>query len=236
MSHRTIVLEDIGQVTLYKRKGAKNLKLTVGHNGDIRVTLPLWAPYYLGKQFVQQRRAWLLDKQVQFRPLPNHLRVGKAHHVQFDIQNWASIRSRVARGIITIQIPTGINTNSPEVQTAIQHASIRALKKEAKLLLPDRIENLAKKHGFAYRSVRIKEMRSRWGSCSQHKDIVLNCYLMQLPWELIDYVLLHELVHTRVLAHGAPFWDELTIYVQNLPAIRKTMRSIQPTLHPQSTT
>jgi predicted metal-dependent hydrolase len=56
---------------------------------------------------------------------------------------------------------------------------------------------------------------------------------MQLPWELIDYVILHELVHTVVMAHGPKFWDELDKYVNNLAAKRKAIRSHQPALLPQ---
>lgn len=231
MAHRRIVLDDIGPVTLYKRRGSKNMKLTVGHNGDIRVTLPIWAPYRLGSRFVEQRRSWLLTRRVQIVPLTEGLRVGKAHQLRLVTHTGTTVRTRVANNFITVAIPQKHPADSPDVQLAIKQSAVRALKKEARQLLPQRLDALASQHGFTYRSVQIKEMRSRWGSCSQHKDIVLNCYLMQLPWELINYVLLHELLHTRVLAHGAPFWDELSQYVNDLPDIRKTMRTMQPTLH-----
>lgn len=231
MAHRRILLDDIGPVTLYKRRGAKNVKLTVGHNGDIRVTLPIWAPYRLGSRFVEQRRSWLLTRRVQIVPLTEGLRVGKAHQLRLVAHTGTTVRTRVANNLITVTIPQKHPVDSPEVQLAIKQSAVRALKKEARQLLPQRLDALASQHGFTYRSVQIKEMRSRWGSCSQHKDIVLNCYLMQLPWELINYVLLHELLHTRVLAHGPPFWNELSRYVNDLPDIRKTMRAMQPTLH-----
>ncbi len=54
---------------------------------------------------------------------------------------------------------------------------------------------------------------------------------MQLPWKLIDYVLLHELTHTRRHAHsGAPFWAELERHEPRAKRLRKTLHAHQPTL------
>lgn len=233
MPKKLIVFDGIGSVALYKRRGAKSMKLTIGHNGDIRVTLPFWVPYHLGRQFVEQRKEWLISRKPQFASLTDGLRVGKAHQVVLRTYEGSTVRTRVANLFIQVSVPKELKYTDQEVQTAIRHGAIRALKKEAKQLLPQRLDTLALQHDFAYRSVKIKEMRSRWGSCSQHKDIVLNCFLMQLPWELIDYVLLHELLHTRLLKHGPGFWSELANYVSALPDVRKTMRNIQPTLHDQ---
>ena len=65
---------------------------------------------------------------------------------------------------------------------------------------------LALQHGFHYNGVTIKDMSSRWGSCSNRKHINLSLLLMTLPWHLIDYVLLHELCHTVELNHSDRFW------------------------------
>jgi hypothetical protein len=89
---------------------------------------------------------------------------------------------------------------------------------------------LAQKHGFEYSSVSVKRLKGRWGSCDQHQNIVLNLYLMQLPWELIDYVLLHELTHTRILRHGPDFWAAMQRVLPNVKAIRKEMKQHQPVL------
>lgn len=230
MAQKNIELEGIGTVTLYKRRGARNIKLTIGHNGNVRVTLPMWAPYRLGTMFAEQKREWLLSTRLPVQELADGAPIGKAHRLVFDYKTTTSVNTRVTGTEVRISMPLGADFKSPTVQTAIRQASVRALKKEAKTLLPQRLAYLAKQHGFEYRSVKIKEMRGRWGSCSQHKDIVLNCYLMQLPWNLIDYVILHELVHTRVLAHGKPFWSELGKYVPELTGVRKTMRAMQPNL------
>lgn len=87
------------------------------------------------------------------------------------------------------------------------------LKRKALAWLPRRLEELAGKHGFVYTRVKISRSRGRWGSCSSKASINLSLFLMLLPEHLIDYVLLHELCHTREMNHGPRFWklmDEVT--------------------------
>ncbi|GAB4334901.1 MAG: hypothetical protein Kow0089_04360 [Desulfobulbaceae bacterium] len=78
----------------------------------------------------------------------------------------------------------------------------------AKILIP-RLEELARKHGYRYNRVTIRNQKTRWGSCSAHNNISLNMKLIRLPEDLRDFVLLHELVHTRIRNHGKEFRAEL---------------------------
>ena len=65
---------------------------------------------------------------------------------------------------------------------------------------------LAAAHGFDYRGVKIQPSCTRWGSCSARRDINLSYYLMLVPPHLADYVMLHELCHTREMNHSPRFW------------------------------
>ncbi len=82
-------------------------------------------------------------------------------------------------------------------------------KTKAKSMLAGRLKYLAEKHGFTYNRVFIRNQRTRWGSCSTKNNINLNIKLAKLPAELIDYVILHELVHTRKKNHSRAFWVEI---------------------------
>jgi predicted metal-dependent hydrolase len=88
-------------------------------------------------------------------------------------------------------------------------------KKLARKIILRRLQQLAAQHGFTYNRVCFRNQRTRWGSCSGSGDISLNIRLVALPRELMDYVLLHELVHTRVHNHSQQFWQELEKYVPN---------------------
>lgn len=228
-------MPDIGEVILQKRKGARSIRLTIAHDGTLRVSMPTWSPYAIGESFARSKLDWikkhqLVKKQHEFS---SGERIGKAHRLHVYHESRNSISTRVSETQIAVRVPLNLELSDTAVQTAIQKAAIRALKQEAKQLLPQRLKALADSHGFSYSRVDIKLLKSRWGSCNSQKEIALNCYLMQLPWELIDYVLLHELMHTRIMAHGPRFWDELAHYVPNLPARRKAIRSHQPALIPQ---
>ena len=94
----------------------------------------------------------------------------------------------------------------------------------AKRLLTGRLKHLAKKHGFTYNKVSIRNQKTRWGSCSARDNISLNMKLVVLPDELMDYVILHELVHTRRKDHSKRFWVELDKYVANGKVMASRLR------------
>lgn len=228
-------MPEIGEVILQKRKGARSVRITVGHNGIVRVSMPTWSPYAVGESFARSKLGWINKHQQIKQPhvFSSGERVGKAHRIHIYHERRDAISARVTATEINIRIPASLDPADTTVQTAVQKAAVRALKQEAKLLLPGRLRSLAQAHDFEFRSVDIKLLKSRWGSCNSRKEIALSCYLMQLPWDLIDYVLLHELVHTHIMAHGPRFWNELSQYVSDLPAKRKTIRAHQPALIPQ---
>ena len=78
--------------------------------------------------------------------------------------------------------------------------------------LYERFIYLARKHEFEYCQIQIRNQKTIWGSCSRRNNISLNIALVDLPEYLIDYVILHELVHTVHPNHSKRFWAELDIY------------------------
>ena len=84
---------------------------------------------------------------------------------------------------------------------------------EARKSLIQRLDILSKRHGYKYNRVFIRKQKTRWGSCSCKNNINLNVKLVLLPRELMDYTILHELVHTRIKDHSQDFWSELEMLV-----------------------
>jgi predicted metal-dependent hydrolase len=232
MSTKTIEIPEIGSVTLYKRRGNRSMRLSVAADGEIRVSLPMWVPYLAGEQFVRSKTEWIAAHR---RPAKTGLQqgqaIGKAHHLAFTpTTHGAKVVTRLQQNQIQIFHPAALDITDPRVQKAAQTACIRALKKEAEMLLPQRLRSLAEQTGFTYKSVDVKQLKSRWGSCTQAKEITLNLFLMQLPWRLIDYVLLHELTHTKVMRHGAPFWVEMEKHAPRAKLLSKEIHNHHPVL------
>lgn len=231
MAVKKCIVPELGEVKLYKRRDARHVRISIKHDGSVNVTLPYWTPYKFGIEFVKSKSDWIKNKRVIPAILNNGMRLGKAHTLYF-IQSSTSnrISTRVTSTEIKIMLPPGFSQTDDASQTAARQACIRALHKEAETLLPQRVKAIAVQNDFAYNSVKIKKLKSRWGSCNANKDIVLNAYLIQLPWHLIDYVILHELMHTQRMSHDAAFWDSLSLHVNSLKEIRREIRGYQPIL------
>ena len=98
-------------------------------------------------------------------------------------------------------------------------------REDARRVLNQRLAELAAEHGFEYAKVSIRKQKTRWGSCSSQNNISLNQSLLHLPDDLIDYVLLHELTHTRVKDHSPSFWDELETVCPDAKEKRRLLKT-----------
>jgi predicted metal-dependent hydrolase len=98
---------------------------------------------------------------------------------------------------------------------------------EARRLLIGRLRELAERHGFQYNKVAVKNQRTLWGSCSSRNNINLNINLLRLPEELRDYVMLHELVHTRHRNHSREFWRALDRIVGSGKRLQRRLRAFR---------
>lgn len=226
MASKKYSLDGIGEITVYKRRGTRRMNLRIVGN-QIRITQPAWLPYASGVQFAHKNREWI-DKQRKKIPtqLVEHgLLVGKERTVVFEPSDL--LRTRITSTHIIICVPVTMQYSDATVQQLAVAAIKRALKKEAELTLPERLAYCAEKYGFSYKSVYCKSMRTRWGSCNNNKEITLNIFLMMVPWELIDYVLIHELAHTKHLHHGDGFWQEVAAVMPDYKERRKQLKAIQ---------
>jgi predicted metal-dependent hydrolase len=223
MAYKRVEVAGVGRVLLAKRRGAKNLRLSINAKGEVRVGMPLWAPYSAGIKFATSRADWIAKQAIkQSQPLiQNGARVGKSHRLYFKSSTAASASFRLKPNEVVVS--SAWEWTDKRAQAKAKQAAEAALKQEALGLLPQRLAVLAAKHGFAYREVKVRKLTSRWGSCSPSGVITLSYYLMQLPWGLIDYVLLHELLHTKHMNHGKSFWTE---FEKLTPAARQLRREV----------
>jgi predicted metal-dependent hydrolase len=188
-------------------------------------------PYYSANEFVKKKRNWISSKTPAIQPIEHGDTIGREHVVCIEYVSASNPpAARVLNDMIKLKIPLGMHHKGSAMQKQLVSACERALRKEALAYLPQRLADLARLHNFTYKKVTIKKMQSRWGSCSHEKKISLNMYLMQLNDELIDYVLLHELAHTKVLSHSKEFWGELASHVKNVSELRKAIKQEEPVI------
>jgi len=228
MAVKVIDVPNIGSVSFQKRRGAKSIRLKVGLNGRVIVTQPFFVPYRTAINFVQKHTDWIVSEQQSRQVLlQDGLLIGRTHILRFEYDPYAvPAKSRVGAAKITIKHK--LPSEDESVQKVAQKAAIRALKQQAEHFLPKRLKDIASAEGYDYNGLSLKQMRGRWGSCNQDKHITLNVFLMELPTELIDYVILHELAHTRALHHGPDFWSEFEAHLPNAKALRKQMKHYHP--------
>lgn len=224
-------LESVGKVHVYKRRGVKNMRLSVAADGKVRITIPFWVSYTAALGFAESRTDWILHNLPERTGLLFHgQHIGKAHRLYFESDNIDQVRTRLHGSEIRVVRPRHQVITHPAVQEAARKASIRALRVQTEKLLPGRLRQLAESYNFEFTSVQVKQLKGRWGSCDNTKRITLNLFLMQLPWHLIDYVLLHELVHTKHMNHGTEFWSEFLRHEPRAKQYRAQIKKHKPIL------
>lgn len=200
--------KEFGKITVRRSAKATQVRLRVAPDGTLRASMPLYAPLFLLKRLLKSSRVELHQLLEQSRPnesFSDGQQIGKSHTII--VRTSARLSAKVKGQHIVVELPSNIPISSPQATQEVRSAVIAALRVEAKSYLPKRLAYLANQRGFEYTKVRFSHSSGRWGSCSSHGTISLNIALMKLPFELIDYVLLHELAHTVHMNHSQAFWE-----------------------------
>ena len=208
---RVVPDKDFGQIIIRTRITARNISMRTKPDG-LHVTVP---PRCLTSKImavIEEYRPKLLEKWQKSveQPLDLNFRIdAPCFRLHLEEGRFSRFTLRMNEEDITICCPPSTDFSQKAVQELLRNAIIRALKKSAQTYLPPLLNELAEHYGFKYKRVKITGSKSRWGSCSAIGSINLSCYLMLLPPHLMDYVLLHELTHTREMNHGPKFWEIL---------------------------
>ena len=212
MATKRVVLDkDFGQIIIRTRITARNISMRTKPDG-LHVTVP---PRCLTSRImavIEEYRPKLLEKWQKSveQPLDLNFRIdAPCFRLHLEEGRFSRFTLRMNEEDITICCPPQTDFSQKTVQDLLRNAIIRALKKSAQAYLPPLLSELAEHYGFKYKKVKITGSKSRWGSCSATGSINLSCYLMLLPPHLMDYVLLHELTHTKEMNHGPQFWEIL---------------------------
>ncbi len=220
---------EFGEITIRRSKLAKNIKLSVAPSGTLRISMPMYAPVFMAKRLVATSRG---DIRSMLAPRHNliitqGMQIGKSHHLE--IRHTGRLEATIRGRVIYLSLPEQLQLSDSSVIDTLQPVFITALRKEAKSYLPKRLSYLANMYSFSYLRARFSHASTRWGSCSSNGTISLNIALMKLDFELIDYVLLHELCHTREMNHSQTFWQLVESCDPEFKQHRKRLKQETPT-------
>ena len=205
---------ELGTIEFIHNERSKHIRVRILSSG-LKVSLPVKASSEEAMKFINSIRTKLIQKQEKLEQGLQKSNIlidenSKLQTLTFTVEARAVARKNIyfslKNSVLTIEFPIGTDCKDVQTQQHFWNGISYFLRKEAKRLLPDRTKQLAAKFGFEYSDVKIQSSKSRWGSCSGLKSINLSLYLMLLTAPLIDYVILHELCHTKEMNHGIRFW------------------------------
>ncbi len=200
---------------------SKNIKITLRENNSILVTMPYFCPYKTARDFLMKNFVKLKGFKINSKKLTPDI---KTKFETLILVEDEILKTKIKKNIVYFHYPKNIDFNSDLIQKSLKDAYFKALKIEAKNYLIQRLQFLAQKYGFKYNKVTLRNQKTRFGSCSFKNDISLNINLMKYDFDLIDYVLIHELCHTKIKNHSNLFWSEVEKYCPDWKLKRKRLK------------
>lgn len=209
MATRVVNMKSIGEVTFYKNRRSKKIRISVKPDKSVLVSYPGYIPEKQVLSFLAESEDWIHRQQRRIIRKQTLYEDGsilntKLHRIFFSKGELDNIE--VEGNIVNVTLRDFSNEKNGDF---IDRLLVRIYRNEARQILPGRLMKLAAYHGFSYNKVSVRNNKSNWGSCSSRNNISLNIQMIKLPDELIDYILLHELVHTEIRNHSPRFWQKL---------------------------
>jgi len=220
------------EIKLKKSFKAKNISIKIKPFEGVLVTVPMLVSFKLAEDFVKTKIKWInknlnkVQKQEQsytFFSANNSFKT-RSHLINITSTELSKNTVHIENTNVKVLISKKLSISSEENQLYIRNIILEIWRKEAKEYLPKRVKALAIDHDFNYQKLTIKNTKSRWGSCSFDNNINLSLHLMRISNELIDYVILHELVHTKVKNHSSKFWETLEKHCPNSKILDKELK------------
>ncbi len=218
--------------TIRRSNRARYMHINARRDRGVEVVIPRRMALKHVEPFVQQHRQWIKKQIEQLRlgqpvelPAEIHLaaisEIWSVHYRFGDSSTWRYLE----------EYPNHLQIRGPAEDTgACINVLHRWLRRQACKFLPGLLYEISRKCELEYRKVSVRTQKSRWGSCSSKGSISLNDRLILLPCELVEYVLIHELCHTRHMNHSQEFWSLVARYSPSHKNLDKRLRHAQTAL------
>ncbi len=194
-----------------KSRRAKYVRLQVSPREGLVVVVPERFDLRRVPGILRDRAAWI-EKALQKLPVshPCEAALPERLFLRSIGEEWTVLygRSEEPQSFLAERPGRVIDIRSSSNDSGIPRDLLREwAKRKAKCELLPRLDDVARRHGFNYIRGMIRHQRTKWGSCSTKSTISLNMKLLFLPGELVEYIMLHELVHTEHMNHSQQFWS-----------------------------
>jgi len=201
--------------TLTKSK-RKTIGIKIDKNGEVKVSAPLRLGKKQIEEVIREKSDWIISKLNIVREMNSNivprefvsgeklLYLGKEYTLKIVDRDLA--RSEVFLQNDTISVYISASLTEEARKQKIKETLIKWYRQCFSEVVNDRIEKYSLKLNATPCNVAIKDQRTRWGSCSVKGNINLNWRLVMAPIDIIDYVVVHELCHLKIMNHSKDFW------------------------------
>lgn len=205
-------------VEVVKRKGTKSVRLAWRDHQKLRLTLPWHARLKDGEKFLESAKPWMAKKlgerkaRIPFTHGATLPVLGQDYVLQIEVCRHEKVSTQ----------GNYLHIQSPE--NRVQELVYQFLKDELADFCLERCKKYAEQLGAPAPSVKVKNMNTRWGSCSSSGNIALAWRLVFLPTNIIHYVCAHEAAHLIVMNHSQAFWGKVMDIYPEYGQARKWLR------------
>jgi len=208
--------------------------ITIDMNGEVRVSAPLRISEKQIRETVQKKAGWIIKKVNEVIEMNSNLvcrqfvsgekllYLGKEYTLEIVEKDLGKAEVLMHKDTITVYIFHGLSEES--MRQTIKEALIKWYRQRFAEIVKERIEKYSMQLKVAPCKVVIKNQKTRWGSCSEKGNINLNWRLIMAPLHVIDYVVVHELCHLKVMNHSKDFWDLVGAIQPNYRENRKWLK------------
>ncbi len=225
--------------TLTESKQAKRIRFTIDLNG-LMVVKPHSARMIDVERALEAKSSWIYKHYLEFqiRKAGEHKREWKSgekvpykgREYEIRIIKHEGKRITISFNGTGFEIFINKEIEADESKFLVENVLKLWYKKVARVYLKDRLDYFCKITGMTYNVIRIKEQKTRWGSCSKKGNLNFNWKLIMSPEWVIDYIIVHEVCHLRYLNHSGEFWDMVALYMPGYKKARKWLKENGPML------
>lgn len=200
---------ELPEIRIYRKSGQRTLRMRIVDD-HVAVSAPMKLSQVHVEAFISGHTDWIRSKWAEVQLRKNELNaVLEQRKGQVFIRGeWRTLAplNVGGRGIELVEMPEKVVLKYPGGKWSRTMVT-KGLMELARRELPKDVKRLSVLTGIGYKDVTVRSQKSRWGSCSSSGALNLNWRLVKCPPMVRDYVILHELAHTRVFNHSKAFWD-----------------------------